>query len=142
METLMVYSTFRDDRTTEQNIKQHSIELKMLKLGGHKFKVVDGVYRGSTEYSIVKEYSLADELYALDFLEQYSVLVLTPHTKGLYKAVLHFAAKKEDLGFFRQVPKEIALQHDSYTMDGDNYYVCTESDTVIIDELVELKLHN
>lgn len=142
METLMIYSTFRDDRTTEQNIKQHSIELKMLKLGGHKFKVVDGVYRGSTEYSIIKEYSLADELYALDFLEQYSVLVLTPHRKGLYKATLHFAAKKEDLGFFREVSKEIALNSESYTKDEHRYYTTSTSDTVIIDELVELNLHS
>jgi len=137
---LIIYSAYLCSRDEAENLYAHNLEVRMLKLGNHSFKVVKGVYKGVAELSIVKNYSPNDEEYILSHLEQESCLILTNHKHGVYKATLHFVDHVEEIGFFRQVSKEFAMKQDCYTVDGKNYFAVTESDSVVVEDMIKAGL--
>jgi hypothetical protein len=137
---LMIFSVFRNVLTHDQNFELHENLYRQFVINKKAFKEVEGFYKGEKELSFVTEYNFSLLNTILTEYRQESVLLLTNHKHGLHKATLVYKNKKEDLGFFRQVPKEIAIKQDSYTVDGKNYYICTKSDATTAEELIKLGL--
>ena len=124
-----IISAERFTLTKGENQKRHQDLLTQLKRDGFKTKVVEGVYHGQTEKSILvllESNFLAVDLgylknYGMIF-DQESILFVDADRK----AELHFPAtnKAEKLGNFVAVTKGIAIQCDNYTQDGQDYYIC------------------
>jgi hypothetical protein len=137
---LMIFSVFNKENSVNANHDLHNSMINQLKNNNKTFKEVYGVYKNQQELSFVVDYNFNLMYTLLTEYNQESVLLLTNHKHGLYKATLIYKSKKEDIGYFRQVPKKVAIKQDSYTVDGDNYYICTESDATTADELTNLGL--
>ena len=124
-----IISAERFTLTKGENQKRHQDLLTQLKRDGFKTKVVEGVYHGQTEKSILvllESNFLAVDLgylknYGMIF-DQESILFVDADRK----AELHFPAtnKAEKLGNFVSVTKGIAIQCNNYTQDGQDYYIC------------------
>ena len=124
-----IISAERFTLTKGENQKRHQDLLTQLKRDGFKTKVVEGVYHGQTEKSILvllESNFLAVDLgylknYGMIF-DQESILFVDADRK----AELHFPAtnKAEKLGSFVSVTKGIAIQCNNYTQDGQDYYIC------------------
>ena len=125
----VIISAERFTLTKGENQKRHQELLNQLKRDGFKTKVVEGVYHGQTEKSILvllESNFLAVDLgylknYGMIF-DQESILFVDADRK----AELHFPAsnKAEKLGNFVSVTKGIAIQCNNYTQDGQDYYIC------------------
>ena len=124
-----IISAERFTLTNGENQKRHQDLLAQLKRDGFKTKVVEGVYHGQVEKSILvllESNFLAVDLgylknYGMIF-DQESILFVDADRK----AELHFPAsnKAEKLGNFVSVTKGIAVQCQNYTQDGQDYYIC------------------
>ena len=124
-----IISAERFTLTKGENQKRHQDLLTQLKRDGFKTKVVEGVYHGQVEKSILvllESNFLAVDLgylknYGMIF-DQESILFVDADRK----AELHFPStnKAEKLGNFVAVTKGIAVQCQNYTQDGQDYYVC------------------
>ena len=124
-----IISAERFTLTKGENQKRHQDLLNQLKRDGFKTKVVEGVYHGQTEKSILV--LLESNFLAVDlgYLKNYGMIF--DQESILFvdfdrKAELHFPAtnKAEKLGNFVAVTKGIAIQCDNYTQDGQDYYIC------------------
>ena len=124
-----IISAERFTLTKGENQKRHQDLLTQLKRDGFKTKVVEGVYHGQTEKSILvllESNFLAVDLgylknYGMIF-DQESILFVDADRK----AELHFPStnKAEKLGNFVSVTKGIAIQCNNYTQDGQDFYIC------------------
>ena len=124
-----IISAERFTLTKGENQKRHQDLLNQLKRDGFKTKVVEGVYHGQVEKSILvllESNFLAVDLgylknYGMIF-DQESILFVDADRK----AELHFPAtnKAEKLGNFVAVTKGIAIQCNNYTQDGQDFYIC------------------
>jgi len=142
-----IFSVFNKENSHGLNFELHQSMVRQLKSNNIPFKEVIGVYKKEEELSfIVQEKhikSFSSLLLSVIFSQykQESILLLANDKHGLYKAQLLFnTGNIENIGYFRQVAKEIALKQDSYTKDGNNYYICTESDATTKAELLKLGL--
>ena len=124
-----IISAERFTLTNGENQKRHQDLLSQLKRDGFKTKVVEGVYHGQVEKSILvllESNFLAVDLgylknYGMIF-DQESILFVDADRK----AELHFPStnKAEKLGNFVAVTKGIAVQCQNYTQDGQAFYIC------------------
>jgi len=124
-----IISAERFTLTKGENQKRHQDLLAQLKRDGFKTKVVEGVYHGQTEKSILvlldSKFLAVDLGYLKNYgmiFDQESILFVDADRK----AELHFPAtnKAEKLGNFVSVTKGIAVQCNNYTQDGQDYYIC------------------
>ena len=124
-----IISAERFTLTKGENQKRHQDLLAQLKRDGFKTKVVEGVYHGQTEKSILvlldSKFLAVDLGYLKNYgmiFDQESILFVDADRK----AELHFPAtnKAEKLGNFVSVTKGIAIQCNNYTQDGQDYYIC------------------
>ena len=139
----IIYSVYQKSYPSVYNLAKHLDHLKALKGVGIRCKQLKGIYNGDKETSVLTAYDYNIKTFALakNGLNQESILILENYKHGLYKAKLIFReGTEQDLGYFRQVAKEIAVKYPNYTIDGDNYYITTESDTVLADELYKMGL--
>ena len=124
-----IISAERFTLTNGENQKRHQDLLAQLKRDGFKTKVVDGVYHGQTEKSILVLLESNFLSVDLGYLKNYGMIF--DQESFLFvdsdrKAELHFPAtnKAEKLGNFVSVTKGIAVQCNNYTQDGQDYYIC------------------
>ena len=124
-----IISAERFTLTKGENQKRHQELLNQLKRDGFKTKVVEGVYHGQVEKSILvlldSKFLAVDLGYLKNYgmiFDQESILFVDADRK----AELHFPAtnKAEKLGNFVSVTKGIAVQCQNYTQDGQDYYIC------------------
>ena len=124
-----IISAERFTLTKGENQKRHQELLNQLKRDGFKTKVVEGVYHGQTEKSILvlldSKFLAVDLGYLKNYgmiFDQESILFVDADRK----AELHFPATNtaEKLGNFVSVTKGIAIQCNNYTQDGQDYYIC------------------
>lgn len=141
----IIFSAYRDNLPEEENHKNHKNFIRN-SLKKEPYKILKGVYKGKEELSILTRYTCLFHIeILLKELKQRSILVLENYKHGLYKAYLKFSDNsKEDLGYFREVSKEIALKQESYTIDNsdgtERYYICTKSNAVMANDLYKLGL--
>ena len=124
-----IISAERFTLTNGENQKRHQELLTQLKKDGFKTKVVDGVYHGQTEKSILVLLESNFLSVDLGYLKNYGMIF--DQESFLFvdadrKAELHFPAsnKADKLGNFVAVTKGIAIQCNNYTQDGQDYYIC------------------
>ena len=134
-DAFVIFSVFQSRLSKDENLENHKKVLKHLKTFGLRFKVVEGVYRGESELSIlvpvinqVFDYSTVEQL-AHIYDQQCILFVDSERNSELRFIVKSFDAslnqvKSEKLGKFIATTKCIATQCNSYTKDGNNYYIC------------------
>jgi hypothetical protein len=134
-DAFVIFSVFQSRLSKADNLENHKKVLNHLKTFGLKFKVVEGVYRGESELSIlvpvinqVFDYSTVEQL--AHIYDQHSILFVdSDRNAELRFMVKAFDAslnqvKSEKLGKFIATTKGIATQCNSYTKDGNDYYIC------------------
>ena len=134
-DAFIIFSVFQSRLSKDENLENHKKVLNHLKTFGLRFKVVEGVYRGESELSIlvpvinqVFDYSTVEQL--AHIYNQHSILFVdSDRNAELRFMVKSFDAslnqvKSEKLGKFIATTKGIATQCNSYTKDGNDYYIC------------------
>lgn len=121
----------QEDNTIDINVRA------LLNSEDIPFKEIKGRYRGFTEASYIVPFEYAPIILDIaEELEQQSVLILTNHKHGLYKARLKYIGNKEDedIGFLRSTDKDAALAQDSYSYrpDTDTYFITTPTDDTCV----------
>ena len=134
-DAFVIFSVFQSRLSKADNLDNHKKVLRHLKTFGLKFKVVEGVYRGESELSIlvpvinqVFDYSTIEQL-AHIYDQQCILFVDSDRNAELRFMVKSFDAslnqvKSEKLGKFVATTKGIATQCENYTKDGNDYYIC------------------
>ena len=134
-DAFVIFSVFQSRLSKDENLENHKKVLRHLKTFGLRFKVVEGVYRGESELSIlvpvinqVFDYSTVEQL-AHIYDQQCILFVDSDRNAELRFMVKSFDAslnqvKSEKLGKFIATTKGIATQCENYTKDGNDYYIC------------------
>ena len=135
-DAFVIFSVFQSRLSHADNLDNHKKTLNHLKAFGLKFKVVEGVYRGESELSILvpvinEVFDLATIEQLAHIYEQHSILFVDSDRNAElrfmvkpFDASLNELPKSEKLGKFISTTKGIATQCDNYTKDGNNYYIC------------------
>ena len=134
-DAFVIFSVFQSRLSKADNLENHKKVLNHLKTCGLRFKVVEGVYRGESELSIlvpvfnqVFDYSTVELL--SDIYDQQCILFVDSERNAeLRFMVKSFDAslnqvKSEKLGKFIATTKGVATQCENYTKDGNDYYIC------------------
>tara|TARA_R100000406_G_scaffold29469_1_gene19015 strand:+ start:260 stop:697 length:438 start_codon:yes stop_codon:yes gene_type:complete len=135
-DAFVIFSVFQSRLSHQDNLDNHKKTLNHLRAFGLKFKVVEGVYRGESELSILvpvinEVFDLATVEQLAHIYEQHSILFVDSDRNAElrfmvkpFDASLNELPKSEKLGKFVSTTKGIATQCDNYTKDGNNYYIC------------------
>ena len=134
-DAFVIFSVFQTRLSKDENLENHRKVLNHLKTFGLKFKVVEGVYRGESELSILVP--VINQVFDLSTVEQLAhiydqqciLFVDSDRNAELRFMVKSFDAslnqvKSEKLGKFVATTKGIATQCENYTKDGNDYYIC------------------
>ena len=124
-----IISAERFTLTNGENQKRHQELLAQLKRDGFKTKVVEGVYHGQVEKSILvlldSKFLAVDLGYLKNYgmiFDQESILFVDAERKA--ELIFPATNKAEKLGNFVSVTKGIAVQCQNYTQDGQDFYIC------------------
>ena len=135
-DAFVIFSVFQSRLSKADNMDNHKKVLRHLKDFGLKYKVVEGVYRGESELSILvpvinQVFDLATVEQLAHIYNQQSILFVDSDRNAElmfmvkpYDALLKELPKSEKLGKFIATTKGIATQCNSYTKDGNDYYIC------------------
>jgi len=134
-DAFVIFSVFQSKLSHQDNMDNHNKVLKHLKDFGLRFKVVEGVYRGESELSILvpvinQVFDLATVEQLAHVYNQHSILFVDSDRNAELKFMVKpFDAslnqvKSEKLGKFIATTKGVATQCENYTKDGNNYYIC------------------
>ena len=134
-DAFVIFSVFQSRLSKDENLENHKKVLNHLKTFGLRFKVVEGVYRGESELSILvpvinQVFDLATVEQLAHIYDQHSILFVdSDRNAELRFMVKAFDAslnqvKSEKLGKFIATTKGIATQCENYTKDGNDYYIC------------------
>ena len=134
-DAFVIFSVFQSRLSHQDNMDNHKKVLKHLKDFGLRFKVVEGVYRGESELSILvpvinQVFDLATVEQLAHIYNQHSILFVDSDRNAELKFMVKAfdenldQVKSEKLGKFIATTKGIATQCENYTKDGNNYYIC------------------
>ena len=134
-DAFVIFSVFQSRLSHQDNMDNHKKVLRHLKDFGLKFKVVEGVYRGESELSILvpvinQVFDLATVEQLAHIYNQHSILFVDSDRNAELKFMVKaFDAslnqvKSEKLGKFIATTKGVATQCENYTKDGNDYYIC------------------
>jgi hypothetical protein len=146
------YDSFILYSVTNEHLKKEGIddvaardfEVTSLRAAGIPIKPISGVYLGEKEASILVPKGRITLDYIFTLHRQDSVLELTRHKEGIYKAkAITNSGKETFVGFFREVPKSYAEKVDHSRDEATGtYYAIVSTDAEDIDTLYKLKLHS
>ena len=131
----VIFSVFQSRLSHQDNMDNHKKVLRHLKDFGLRFKVVEGVYRGESELSILvpvinQVFDLATVEQLAHIYNQHSILFVDSDRNAELKFMVKAfdenldQVRSEKLGKFIATTKGIATQCENYTKDGNNYYIC------------------
>ena len=134
-DAFVIFSVFQSRLSKADNMDNHKKVLRHLKDFGLRFKVVEGVYRGESELSILvpvinQVFDLATVEQLAHIYNQHSILFVDSDRNAELKFMVKAfdenldQVKTEKLGKFIATTKGIATQCENYTKDGNNYYIC------------------
>ena len=135
-DAFVIFSVFQSRLSHQDNMDNHNKVLRHLKDFGLRFKVVEGVYRGESELSILvpvinQVFDLATVEQLAHIYEQHSILFVDSERNAElrfmvkpFDASLNELPKSEKLGKFIATTKGVATQCENYTKDGNDYYIC------------------
>ena len=134
-DAFVIFSVFQSRLSHQDNMDNHNKVLRHLKDFGLRFKVVEGVYRGESELSILvpvinQVFDLATVEQLAHIYNQHSILFVDSDRNAELKFMVKAfdenldQVRSEKLGKFVATTKGIATQCENYTKDGNNYYIC------------------
>ena len=134
-DAFVIFSVFQTRLSKDENLENHEKVLRHLKDFGLRFKVVEGVYRGESELSILvpvinQVFDLATVEQLAHIYNQHSILFVDSDRNAELKFMVKAfdenldQVRSEKLGKFIATTKGIATQCENYTKDGNNYYIC------------------
>ena len=134
-DAFVIFSVFQSRLSKADNLENHKKVLRHLKDFGLRFKVVEGVYRGESELSILvpvinQVFDLATVEQLAHVYNQHSILFVDSDRNAELKFMVKAfdenldQVRSEKLGKFIATTKGIATQCENYTKDGNNYYIC------------------
>ena len=134
-DAFVIFSVFQSRLSHRDNMDNHKKVLRHLKDFGLRFKVVEGVYRGESELSILvpvinQVFDLATVEQLAHIYNQHSILFVDSDRNAELKFMVKAydenldQVRSEKLGKFIATTKGIATQCENYTKDGNNYYIC------------------
>ena len=134
-DAFVIFSVFQSRLSHQDNMDNHKKVLRHLKDFGLRFKVVEGVYRGESELSILvpvinQVFDLATVEQLAHIYNQHSILFGDSDRNAELKFMVKAfdenldQVRSEKLGKFIATTKGIATQCENYTKDGNNYYIC------------------
>ena len=134
-DAFVIFSVFQSRLSKADNMDNHKKVLRHLEDFGLKYKVVEGVYRGESELSILvpvinQVFDLATVEQLAHIYNQHSILFVDSNRNAELKFMVKAfdenldQVKTEKLGKFIATTKGIATQCENYTKDGNNYYIC------------------
>ena len=134
-DAFVIFSVFQSRLSHRDNMRNHSNVLRHLEDFGLKYKVVEGVYRGESELSILvpvinQVFDLATVEQLAHIYNQHSILFVDSDRNAELRFMVKAfdenldQVKSEKLGKFIATTKGIATQCENYTKDGNNYYIC------------------
>ena len=134
-DAFVIFSVFQSRLSHQDNMDNHKKVLRHLKDFGLRFKVVEGVYRGESELSILvpvinQVFDLATVEQLAHIYNQHSILFVDSDRNAELKFMVKAfdenldQVRSEKLGKFIATTKGIATQCENYTKDGNNYYIC------------------
>ena len=134
-DAFVIFSVFQSRLSKADNLENHKKVLRHLKDFGLKHKVVEGVYSGESELSILvpvinQVFDLATVEQLAHIYNQHSILFVDSDRNAELKFMVKAfdenldQVKTEKLGKFIATTKGIATQCENYTKDGNNYYIC------------------
>ena len=134
-DAFVIFSVFQSRLSKADNLENHKKVLNHLKTFGLKFKVVEGVYRGESELSILvpvinQVFDLATVEQLAHIYNQHSILFVDSDRNAELKFMVKAfdenldQVKTEKLGKFIATTKGVATQCENYTKDGNDYYIC------------------
>ena len=135
-DAFVIFSVFQSRLSHQDNMDNHKKVLRHLKDFGLRFKVVEGVYRGESELSILvpvinQVFDLATVEQLAHIYNQHSILFVDSDRNAELKfmvkpfdASLNELPKSEKLGKFIATTKGVATQCENYTKDGNDFYIC------------------
>ena len=134
-DAFVIFSVFQSRLSHQDNMDNHKKVLRHLKDFGLKHKVVEGVYRGESELSILvpvinQVFDLATVEQLAHIYNQHSILFVDSDRNAELKFMVKAydenldQVRSEKLGKFIATTKGIATQCENYTKDGNNYYIC------------------
>ena len=134
-DAFVIFSVFQSRLSHQDNMDNHKKVLRHLKDFGFNYKVVEGVYRGESELSILvpvinQVFDLATVEQLAHIYNQHSILFVDSNRNAELKFMVKAfdenldQVRSEKLGKFIATTKGIATQCENYTKDGNNYYNC------------------
>ena len=134
-DAFVIFSVFQSRLSKADNLENHKKVLNHLKTFGLSYKVVEGVYRGESELSILvpvinQVFDLATVEQLAHIYNQHSILFVDSDRNAELKFMVKAfdenldQVRSEKLGKFIATTKGIATQCENYTKDGNNYYIC------------------
>ena len=134
-DAFVIFSVFQTRLSKDENLENHEKVLNHLKTFGLRFKVVEGVYRGESELSILvpvinQVFDLATVEQLAHIYNQHSILFVDSDRNAELKFMVKAfdenldQVKTEKLGKFIATTKGVATQCENYTKDGNDYYIC------------------
>ena len=134
-DAFVIFSVFQSRLSKADNMDNHKKVLRHLEDFGLKYKVVEGVYRGESELSILvpvinQVFDLATVEQLAHIYNQHSILFVDSDRNAELKFMVKAfdenldQVRSEKLGKFIATTKGIATQCENYTKDGNNYYIC------------------
>ena len=134
-DAFVIFSVFQSRLSHQDNMDNHKKVLRHLEDFGFKYKVVEGVYRGESELSILvpvinQVFDLATVEQLAHIYNQHSILFVDSDRNAELKFMVKAydenldQVRSEKLGKFIATTKGIATQCENYTKDGNNYYIC------------------
>jgi len=134
-DAFVIFSVFQSRLSHQDNMDNHKKVLRHLEDFGFKYKVVEGVYRGESELSILvpvinQVFDLATVEQLAHIYNQHSILFVDSDRNAELKFMVKAfdenldQVRSEKLGKFVATTKGIATQCNSYTKDGNDYYIC------------------
>ena len=134
-DAFVIFSVFQSRLSHQDNMDNHKKVLRHLKDFGLRFKVVEGVYRGESELSILvpvinQVFDLATVEQLAHIYNQHSILFVDSDRNAELKFMVKAfdenldQVKTEKLGKFIATTKGVATQCENYTKDGNDYYIC------------------
>ena len=134
-DAFVIFSVFQSRLSHQDNMDNHKKVLRHLEDFGFKYKVVEGVYRGESELSILvpvinQVFDLATIEQLAHIYNQQSILFVDSDRNAELKFMVKAfdenldQVKSEKLGKFIATTKGVATQCENYTKDGNNYYIC------------------
>ena len=134
-DAFVIFSVFQSRLSKADNMDNHKKVLKHLENFGFKYKVVEGVYRGESELSILvpvinQVFDLATVEQLAHIYNQHSILFVDSDRNAELKFMVKAfdenldQVRSEKLGKFIGTTNGIATQCENYIKDGNNYYIC------------------